>query len=126
TLYQYRDQEEQDLHVLREAINTLIILLSPFAPHICEEMWHICGHADSICMQSWPQWDEAALLQDEVEIAIQVSGKVRDRLTVPTGISRENLEKMALAQPKIQELINGKRIIKIIVVPGKLVNIVIQ
>ncbi len=125
-MYQYRDQEEQDLQVLKEAINTLIILLSPFAPHLCEEMWHVCGHTDSICQQSWPQYDEAALVQDEVEIAIQVSGKVRERITVPTGISKEALEEMALAVPKIQDLINGKKIIKIIVVPGKLVNIVAQ
>ncbi|PKM75825.1 MAG: leucine--tRNA ligase [Firmicutes bacterium HGW-Firmicutes-15] len=125
-MYAYRDQEEQDLPVLKEAINTLIILLSPFAPHLCEEMWHVCGHNDSICQQSWPQYDEAALVQDEMEIAIQVSGKVRERIIVPTGISKEALEAMALAQPKIQDLINGKKIIKIIVVPGKLVNIVAQ
>jgi leucyl-tRNA synthetase len=125
-MYHYRDQEEQDLAVLKEAINTLIILLSPFAPHLCEEMWHVCGHNDSICQQSWPKYDEAALVQDEVEIAIQVSGKVRERITVPTGTSREGLEEMALAQPKIQDLISGKKIIKIIVVPGKLVNIVAQ
>jgi leucyl-tRNA synthetase len=123
-LYSYRDQEEQDLAVLKEAINTLIILLSPFAPHICEEMWHGCGHTDSICQQSWPQYDEAALVQDEVEIAIQISGKIRERLVVPTGISQAELEEMALVQPKIQELISGKQIVKIVVIPGKLVNIV--
>lgn len=123
-LYAYRDQEEQDLAVLKEAINTLIILLSPFAPHICEEMWQVCGHQDSICQQSWPQYDEAALVQDEVEIAIQVSGKVRERIVVPTGANQAELEQIALAQPKIQDLINGKKIVKIIVVPGKLVNIV--
>jgi leucyl-tRNA synthetase len=123
-IYSYRDQAEQDLPVLKEAIDTLIVLLSPFAPHMCEEMWQICGHVDSIYKQSWPHYDEAALVQDEIEIAIQVSGKVRERMIVPTGTSRDDLEKMALALPKIQDLISDKQIVKVIVVPGKLVNIV--
>ncbi|MDD4145380.1 MAG: class I tRNA ligase family protein, partial [Prolixibacteraceae bacterium] len=84
-LHAYRDQEEQDLPVLKEAVDNLIILLSPFSPHICEELWKICGHEDSICHQSWPRYDETALVQDELEIAIQISGKVRERMIVPTG-----------------------------------------
>ena len=125
-LYVYRDQADQDLAVLKEALDNLVILLSPFSPHICEELWHFCGHSDSIYHQSWPSYDEAALVQDEVEIAIQISGKVRERLMVPTGIGQAELETLALAQPKIQELTGGKKIIKIIVVPGKLVNIVVK
>ena len=123
-MYSYRDKDDQDLTVLKEAVDTLIVLLSPFAPHMCEELWQVCGHKESIYRQSWPRYDKAALIQDEVEIAIQLSGKVRERITVPTGISKEDLEKLALAQPKVQELISGKNIVKIIVVPGKLVNIV--
>ncbi|MFA7077957.1 MAG: class I tRNA ligase family protein, partial [Syntrophomonas sp.] len=123
-MYAYRDQDDQDLTVLKEAVDTLIVLLSPFSPHMCEELWQVCGHKESIYRQSWPRYDKAALIQDEVEIAIQLSGKVRERITVPTGISKEDLEKLALAQPKVQELISGKNIVKIIVVPGKLVNIV--
>jgi leucyl-tRNA synthetase len=125
-LYAYREQADQDLAVLKEALDNLIILLSPFSPHICEELWHFCGHSDSICHQSWPHYDEVALVQDEVEIAIQISGKVRERLMVPTGIAPTDLETLALTQPKIQELTSGKNIIKIIVVPGKLVNIVVR
>lgn len=109
---------------LKAAIDNLIMLLSPFSPHICEELWHICGHEDGIYSQGWPKYDEAALVQDEVEIAIQLSGKIRERLVVPTGISKEELEELALAQPKIQDMISGKTIVKVIVVPGKLVNIV--
>ncbi|MEA4923733.1 MAG: leucine--tRNA ligase [Syntrophomonadaceae bacterium] len=125
-LYAYQDQDEQDLPVLKEAIDTLMVLLSPFSPHICEELWHICGHADSICHQAWPRYDEAALVQDEVEIAVQISGKVRDRLTVPAGIAKAELEKMALEQTRIQDLINGRTVVKVVVVPGKLVNIVVK
>jgi len=125
-LHVYREQEDQDLPVLKEALDNMIILLSPFSPHICEELWHFCGHSDSIYHQSWPIYDEAALVQDEVEIAIQISGKVRERLMVPTGLAQADLERLALDQPKIHELISGKEIVKIIVVPSKLVNIVVK
>lgn len=120
----YLDQDEQDLSVLKEAVETMIVLLSPFSPHICEELWQMCGHQDSVSLQSWPRWDAAALVQDEIEIAIQVSGKVRDRIMVPTGLSEDDLQDLALAQPKIQELLAGKQVVKTIVIPGKLVNIV--
>ena len=120
----YLDHDEQDLSVLKEAVETMIVLLSPFSPHICEELWQMCGHQDSVSLQSWPRWDAAALVQDEIEIAIQVSGKVRDRIMVPTGLSEDDLQDLALAQPKIQELLAGKQVVKTIVIPGKLVNIV--
>lgn len=120
----YLDQDEQDLSVLKEAVETMIVLLSPFSPHICEELWQMCGHQDSVSLQSWPRWDAAALVQDEIEIAVQVSGKVRDRIMVPTGLSEDDLQDLALAQPKIQELLAGKQVVKTIVIPGKLVNIV--
>ena len=120
----YLDHDEQDLSVLKEAVETMIVLLSPFSPHICEELWQMCGHQDSVSLQSWPRWDAAALVQDEIEIAIQVSGKVRDRIMVPTGSSEDDLQDLALAQPKIQELLAGKQVVKTIVIPGKLVNIV--
>lgn len=123
-LYSYREQDEQDLAVLKEAVDTIIILLSPFTPHICEELWQLCGHGDSIYHQAWPHYEEDALVQDEIEIAIQLSGKVRDRMTIATGLTKEELEKLVLAQPKVQELLSGKNIVKVIVVPDKLVNIV--
>ncbi|MEA1962454.1 MAG: leucine--tRNA ligase [Bacillota bacterium] len=120
----YREVEEQDLCVLKEAVDTLLILLNPFAPHITEELWKICGNDESLYKLPWPTYDEAALVQDKVEIVLQISGKVRDRMVVPTNTTRENLEKMALENDKIKELTSGKQIIKVIVVPGKLVNIV--
>lgn len=120
----YLDEDEQDLSVLKEAVETMIVLLSPFSPHICEELWQICGHQDSVSHQSWPRWDAEALVQNEIEIAIQISGKVRDRIMVPANVSDSELQQLALAQPKIQELLGGKQIVKTIVVPGKLVNIV--
>ncbi|MDO4539675.1 MAG: leucine--tRNA ligase [Syntrophomonadaceae bacterium] len=126
TLYAYSDSAELDLPVLKEALDSMMLLLSPFAPHFCEELWSRCGHGDSICLQGWPVWDESALFQDEIEIVLQISGKVRDRLTVPTDSSKEELEHIALTSPKIQEYTAGKEIVKVIVVPGKLVNVVVK
>jgi leucyl-tRNA synthetase len=122
----YRNQEELDLPVLKEAIDTMLLLLSPFSPHITEELWQYCGHQDSIYNHSWPRWDESALIKDEVEIALQVLGKVRDRVMVPSDISNEELEKIALANERVQEFSQGKQVVKLIVVPGKLVNVVVK
>jgi len=120
----YIDQDDQDLSVLKEAVETMIVLLSPFSPHLCEELWQMCGHQDSVCQQSWPRYEVAALVQDEVEIAVQISGKVRERMMVPTGVDAAEMQNQALALPKIQEMLAGKQVVKVIVVPGKLVNIV--
>jgi leucyl-tRNA synthetase len=122
----YRNQDELDLPVLKEAINTMLLLLSPFSPHIAEELWQYCGHQNSVYSQAWPKWDESALVKDEIEIALQVLGKVRDRVMVPSEISNEELEKIALANERIKEFCQGKQVVKVIVVPGKLVNVVVK
>jgi leucyl-tRNA synthetase len=125
-LNSYSDNKKQNLPVVKEAINSLLLLLSPFSPHICEELWQLCGNEGAICLQKWPTYDPVALIQDEIEIVVQISGKVRDRITVATGLSEEELRQIALASPKIQQLIQDKTIVKTIVVPGKLVNIVVR
>ncbi|MDI9479705.1 MAG: leucine--tRNA ligase [Syntrophomonadaceae bacterium] len=122
----YGDQQEQDLCVLKEAVDTLLILLSPFCPHITEELWEMMGGANSIHLQSWPTYDPAALVQDEIEIVLQISGKVRDRIMAPPDASEDELRALALDNPKIKELTKGQNIAKIIVVPRKLVNIVVK
>ncbi|GAB6933208.1 leucine--tRNA ligase [Calditerricola satsumensis] len=114
-----------DRGTLAEAIEKTIVLLSPFAPHIAEELWHRIGHADSVHAQPWPKWDEAALVADEVEIVVQVNGKVRDRVVVPANASREEIEAAVLAQEKVKAHLAGKTVKKVIVVPGKLVNLVV-
>lgn len=124
-LNSYSDNKKQNLPVVKEAINSLLLLLSPFSPHICEELWQLCGNEGAVCLQKWPAYDPAALIQDEIEIVVQVSGKVRDRITVATGLSKEELSQCALT-PKVQQLIEGKTIVKTIVVPDKLVNIVVR
>lgn len=122
----YRNLEELDLPVLKEAIDTMLLLLNPFSPHITEELWQYCGHQNSLYCQAWPKWEESALVKDEVEIALQVLGKVRDRVMVASNISNEELEKIALASERIQEFCQGKQVAKVIIVPGKLVNVVVK
>ncbi len=125
-LNSYSESGGQNLELIKEAVDTMLLLLSPFCPHICEELWQLTGHAESIYLQSWPQYDPAALVEDEVEIVLQVNGRVRDKINVPTQASDEDLRRISLENQKIRELTNGKKIVKMVVVPGKLVNIVIK
>ncbi|CUA78887.1 leucine--tRNA ligase [Anoxybacillus suryakundensis] len=101
-----------------------IKLLSPVCPHIAEELWEKLGHNNTIAYEAWPAYDEAKLVEDEVEIVIQVNGKVRAKLHVPADATKEQLEQLAMEDEKIKEQIEGKTVRKVIAVPGKLVNIV--
>ncbi|MFZ5752758.1 MAG: leucine--tRNA ligase, partial [Bacillota bacterium] len=125
-LYQYKERPNQNLSLVKEAIDALLLLLAPFAPHITEELWEAVGNKDSIHKQSWPVYSEEALIADEVEVVLQINGKVRDRLVVPAQLDRAELEKAVLAMDKAKAAIEGKEIVKIITVPGKLVNIVVK
>ena len=128
-LYHYRDkvvEPDRDPAVLREAIESLLVLMSPFAPHLAEEIWTGIGHKDSVHAQSWPVYDPQALVEDEVAIVVQINGKVRDRLSVPANLTAEAMQEYVMQQPKVKELTAGKEVKKIIPVPGKLVNIVVK
>jgi leucyl-tRNA synthetase len=125
-LNSYREVKDKNKALLKLAIEELLILLSPFSPHICEELWQSIGNQDSIYLQSWPKYDPEALVLDEVEIVVQISGKVKERLRVPANASKDEMTQLALNSPKIKQLTNGKNIAKIIVVPNKLINIVIK
>ena len=109
-----------------EANQNLIKLLAPFTPHITEELWQICGFAGSVHTQEWPKVDETALVVDEVELPVQINGKVRDRITVPVEIDAAALKEKVLALPHIQELTAGKNIVKFIAIPKKIINIVVK
>jgi leucyl-tRNA synthetase len=126
TMYQYRDSmgDKMNPQVVKESMESLILLLAPFAPHIAEELWEGTGHQGSVHQQPWPSWDETALKRSEIEIVIQVNGKVRDRIMVPVDIPREDLEELALAQ--VRKSIGKKQVVKVITVPRKLVNIVVK
>jgi len=117
------DSNPQQKAVYRAAIETSAILLSPFAPHIVEELWEELGHRPSILNAKWPAVDSRALERDEIEIVIQVNGKVRDRMTVPVDMDSKEIEAKALATEQIRKHTNGKSIHKVVVVPNRLVNI---
>ena len=105
-------------------VEGFVKMLSPIAPHLGEELWSLLGHEDSITYATWPEYDERKLTEDTVEIVLQVMGKVRSKVSVPVDATKEELEKIALADEKINEWIEGKTVRKVIAVPGKLVNIV--
>ena len=107
-------------------IKTFLQLLNPTAPHITEEMWQILGFEKTIAETQWPQYDEAKTVDAEVEIVVQINGKIKDKISIPAETSREELEKIATENEKIKELTEGKQIVKIIAVPGKLVNVVVR
>jgi leucyl-tRNA synthetase len=112
--------------VLRESVEALVRLLSPFTPHLCEELWQQLGHADGITEAGWPAFDEMAAREDEVEVPVQVNGKVRDRIRVPADASDATIEKAAQAAPGVQSHISGKTVVKVIVARGRLVSIVVR
>lgn len=101
-------------------------MLAPIVPHVAEELWQLLGHEGSISYEEWPAYDESKLVDDEVEVAVQVAGKVRAKIIVAKDASKEDIEKVALADDKVQEYMAGKTLVKVIVIPGKLVNIVVK
>ena len=120
-----RDSKEKTSPVYREGIETLILLLAPFAPHLCEELWQKLGHSDSVHTQNWLSFDEEALTVDEITLVIQIMGKTRGTICVPASSTKDELEKYARESEIAQKYISGKEVKKVIVVPGKLVNFVV-
>jgi leucyl-tRNA synthetase len=127
TLYQFKPTEEGDpgeRAVLRAAIETVTLLLSPFVPHIAEELWETLGKGESIIKAPWPDYDREVIVEDEVLLVIQVNGKVRDKVTVPFSMGEGEIKAVALEREKIKRLIQDKDVQRIILVPKKLINIV--
>ncbi len=108
--------------VTRGELRTLLLLLNPVAPHITEEMWERQGFGGTMTYQTWPKWDEEALKKSEIEIAVQVCGKVRGRIMIPADMSREQAEQELVSRPEVQKLLAGKTVMKTIFVPGRLIN----
>ncbi|NOQ52174.1 MAG: leucine--tRNA ligase [Desulfuromonadaceae bacterium] len=124
-IYAFKEGPEHP-GVVREALETVVRLLNPFVPHTCEELWEMLGHHESIETVGWPQWEEAALLSAEITLVVQVNGKVRGKLAVAVDADKESIEAAALAEPNVQRFVEGKQVRKIIVVPGRLINIVVS
>jgi leucyl-tRNA synthetase len=110
--------------LLREAVETVLLLLGPISPHITEELWSQLGHRQSLFKQAWPTPDPAALVREEVTVVLQVDGKVRSRLTVEVDAAEDRVQGLALADDKIRPWLQGRRIERVVVVPNRLVNVV--
>jgi len=123
------DLSDTEMRLLTFSLRSMILLLAPMAPHITEELWHNLGFAkrdtDSVHTQSWPEYDELLTIDDEIELVLEVNGKVVDRAKVPRGMGVDALEALALNNEKIKNKISGKTVRKVIVVKDKLVNVVI-
>ena len=110
----------------RGDMKALLLMLSPFAPHMCEELWEMAGYGGQVCLQPWPAYDESKTVAATVQMAVQVSGKVKANIVVPTDASDEEIVKAALADPKIVKLAEGMNLVKSIVVKGKLVSLIFK
>jgi leucyl-tRNA synthetase len=110
--------------LLREAAETTLLLLGPVCPHMTEELWQALGHGESLFRQAWPAADAGALVREQVTVVVQVDGKVRSRLTVDVGAPEQSVREQALAEDKVRPWIDGREVAKVVVVPGRLVNIV--
>lgn len=124
-LYKYK-QGEVNVPLMNDAIEKLILILNPFVPHITEELWSDLGHEDRVYQQVWPAFDPAALELENVEIIVQVNGKLKDKMAFEKNAEKSAIEEAALASERVQDAIAGKSVVKTIVVPNKLINFVVK
>ena len=119
-------ERKETICVIREAVEVLIRMLSPFAPHIAEELWEMLGYEGGLAGAVWPAYDAEVAKAEEIVVPVQVNGKVRGRLTVPADASEDELEALALADTAVQPHLAGKTVKKVVVARGRLVSIVVQ
>ncbi len=125
-LSKYTQEKEMNLNFLKDVVSDYLRLLAPFAPHFSEEQWSLLGNSYSIFNEAWPKFDPKALVKDEVEIAIQVNGKIKNKIMVSSDLDEEGIKAAALADEKIIASTEGKTVVKVIVIKGRLVNIVVK
>jgi leucyl-tRNA synthetase len=125
TLSKFSDESENGIAIRQEVLESILLMLAPIVPHICQQLWQELGHEKDIVVESWPTVDESALEQDTIKMMLQVNGKLRGDILVSLSASKEEIEKMALANENVLRFIEGKSIKKVIVVPTRLVNIVV-
>jgi leucyl-tRNA synthetase len=110
----------------KAAMDPFVLLLSPFAPHISEELWRALGHDQTLAYEPWPAYDEVLIKEETIEIPVQINGKLRGRIQIPAESDRDAQEAAARAHPKIAAMLEGKTVVKTIVVPGRMVNYVVK
>jgi len=124
-LAKVKDDSEQARAVVQEALEITVLMLSPITPHISHHLWQVLGHDEGVVNVAWPKVDERALVQDKMELMVQVNGKLRSKLSVAVDLAKDAVEKLALEDETVQKFTEGKEVRKVIVVPGRLVNIVV-
>ncbi len=125
-MYKYKELDDVNVGLLNKATKDLILVLSPFVPHICEEMWAHMGENKSVTTMRWPESDESALIKDTIEVVVQINGKVKEKIVVAADADKQSLEKIALENDNVCELLKGKSVVKVVAVPGRLINIVVK
>jgi len=125
-LSKFNDDSEQGRAVMQESLQSIVLLLSPIVPHITHEIWNVIGQDSLLIDQAWPKVDESALVKDSLQIIVQVNGKLRSRIEVAANASKDEIEAAAVADDNVIKFTDGKQVVKVIVVPGKLVNIVVK
>ena len=125
-MHKYKEGKDFNPELFKQAIHKLVLILAPFTPHVCEEMWSGLGNETSVHLEAWPIVDEKVLVRDVVEIVVQINGKVKFKVDVENGLSKEELEKSLFEKEEVKNLIQGKDVIKVIAVPNKLLNIVVK
>lgn len=125
-LYKYESASVKNVVLYRDTIIDLLKLMAPFAPHLTEELWEKMGKPYSIFNEQWPGWDEKALVKDEIEIVIQLNGKIREKIMLPSGLDKAQTEEAAMHNENVKAILEGAMVLKVIAVPGRLVNIVVK
>jgi leucyl-tRNA synthetase len=115
---------KEDSQALKEAATNIVLLLSPFVPHIAEEMWAMLGNKDSILKAKWPSYDKSVIIEQVVTIPIQVNGKLRSRVEVPADIEQDELKALVLSDEKVRQHLAGKAVKDVIIIPKRLANVV--
>jgi len=125
-LEDFKPKNEEDNKVLREAVEVVLKLLYPITPHICEELWSRLGKENRLYTEPYPSYDEEALKEEEIEIPVQINGKVRAKIVIPFNADKETVEKLALKNANVRRYVEGKKIRKVIYIPNRLLNIVVS
>ena len=122
----YGNETKLSAAAMEQTIRILTLMLAPFAPYVTQELWEEQGHATPVFKEQWPAWDPDLAREDEVEIVIQINGKVRHRMNVPAGLDQVQMTSLAEDSDQIQALLAGQTVVKVIAVPGKLLNLVVK
>jgi len=125
-LQKFNDSSEQGLAVYKETLESIVLMLAPIIPHVCQELWYQLGNQQAVHEAQWPDIDKSALQKDTIELVVQVNGKKRASISVSADADKQQIEANALNDDNVQRATEGKQVVKVIIVPGRLVNVVIK